>query len=97
MLVPVEGSVRKATKALTWSFHRTGIGDILARVERQKTWFGLALQNDHIGLSCAIQNDFTFLKDNLENISHGVAEAQLWQKSMENAEVLAQISPINFG
>lgn len=46
-LKPVAGW-RKAGKALTWPFQKEEISDILGTIERQKTLFGLALENDHM-------------------------------------------------
>lgn len=46
-LKPVSGW-KKAGKALTWPFQKEEIKNILCTVERQKTLFGLALENDHM-------------------------------------------------
>jgi hypothetical protein len=46
-LKPVEGA-KKLGKALIWSFQKGEINEILDALERQKTLFNLALQNDHM-------------------------------------------------
>lgn len=46
-LEPVVG-LKKAGKALTWPFKKGEVIDILNTIERQKTLFVLALQNDHM-------------------------------------------------
>ena len=43
-LAPVTG-LKKAGKILTWPFQKRDISDILNIIERQKTYFMLALQN----------------------------------------------------
>ena len=47
MLKPVHG-IRKVGKALTWPFQHGEIKDILSTIERQKSLFSLALQQDHM-------------------------------------------------
>jgi hypothetical protein len=46
-LKPVVG-LKKAGKALVWPFKKGEVMDILSTIERQKTLFILALQNDHM-------------------------------------------------
>jgi hypothetical protein len=46
-LAPVVG-LRKAGKAITWPFQKEEIKELLATIERQKSLFSLALQNDHM-------------------------------------------------
>jgi len=46
-LAPVVG-LNKVRKALAWPFQKGEIKDILCTIERLKTLFGLALQNDHL-------------------------------------------------
>jgi hypothetical protein len=46
-LKPVEGA-KKVGRALIWPFQKGEINEILNTLERQKTLFGLALQNDHM-------------------------------------------------
>jgi hypothetical protein len=46
-LAPVEGW-RRAGKALAWPFRKEEIKEILSTIERHKSLFNLALQNDHM-------------------------------------------------
>lgn len=46
-LRPTQG-LKKFGKALTWPFQKQEIEDILSSIERQKSLFSLALQNDHM-------------------------------------------------
>jgi hypothetical protein len=46
-LAPVEGW-RKAGKALTWPLRKEEIKEILSAIERHKSLFNLALQNEHM-------------------------------------------------
>ena len=46
-LQPASG-VKKAVKVFVWPFQKEEIKDILDTIERQKTYFTLALQNDHM-------------------------------------------------
>jgi hypothetical protein len=49
-LAPVVG-LRKAGKAITWPFQKEEIKELLATIERLKSLFSLALQNDHMCVS----------------------------------------------
>ena len=40
--------IRETVNALSWPFERGEIKDILSSIERQKSLFGIALQNDHM-------------------------------------------------
>ena len=46
-LVPVAGAA-KVWKALRWPFDKAEVSDLLSSLERQKSLFSLALQNDHL-------------------------------------------------
>jgi hypothetical protein len=46
-VAPVDGW-RKAGKALSWPFKKEEVEEILKTIERQKTLFQLAMQNDHV-------------------------------------------------
>jgi len=66
-LEPVSG-MKKATKAVHWPLRKEDVKELLDTIERYKTLFILALQNDHIGLSQAI-------REKLERVQDGVQEA----------------------
>ena len=67
-LAPLEGW-RKLKKAFKWSFEKEEIHDILKTIERQKTYFSLARQNDHIALSKAIGEDVDAIRKGNDKIS----------------------------
>jgi hypothetical protein len=46
-LAPAEG-LKKVGRALTWPFQKDDVKYILSTIERQKSLFSLALQNDHV-------------------------------------------------
>ncbi|KAI9876330.1 MAG: hypothetical protein M1830_006749 [Pleopsidium flavum] len=83
-LKPVVGW-KKAGKAVIWPFQKGEIKDILCTIERQKTLFGLALQQDHLGLSRAIKNGVT-------EIQAGVTELRVAQNNTDCEKVLRWLS-----
>jgi hypothetical protein len=46
-LQPVQG-LKKVGEVLLWPFEKKDVDEIVHRIERQKTWLNLALQNDHM-------------------------------------------------
>lgn len=60
--------MKKATKAILWPLRKEDVKELLDTIERYKTLFILALQNDHIGLSQAI-------REKLDRVQAGVQEA----------------------
>ncbi|KAL9100692.1 MAG: hypothetical protein Q9163_003956 [Psora crenata] len=65
-LAPVEG-LKKVGKSFAWPFQKGEVMEILHTIERQKTLFIMAHQNDYMRLSKAI-------KDDIRNLQHGVTE-----------------------
>ncbi|KAI9777066.1 MAG: hypothetical protein M1839_009117 [Geoglossum umbratile] len=101
-LAPAEG-LKKIGKALAWPFRKEEVNDILHTIERQKTLFSLALQNDHIGLSRAISDDVVGLQEGVREVSKGIAELRVGQErqesrhwDQESQNVMAWLSPLNF-
>jgi NACHT domain len=72
-LKPVVG-IRKAGTVLMWPFRKGEILEILNAVERQKTSFLYALQNDHLLLSRNIEADVTDIKQFVQAIDKGCQE-----------------------
>jgi len=54
-LKPVEGT-KKVGRALIWPFQKVEINKVLSSLERQKTLFNLALQNDHMYVADCIHS-----------------------------------------
>ena len=98
-LKPVVGW-RKSGKALTWPFKKEEVKDILGSIERQKSLFILAVQNDHAGLSQAIQCDVLLLQDSVAEVHTGIDDLKLYQEKrdedLETTKILAWLSPLNF-
>ncbi len=71
-LAPAEG-LRKVGKAIAWPFQKEDIKEILNVIERQKTLFNLARQNDHmydsLHFSCSsyILNTYSGLSNAIKN------------------------------
>lgn len=92
--------VQKAVKSLAWPFLKGEIKEILVKIERQKSLFGLALQNDTLyvacylrklltlifgsGLSRAIKKGIIDLQEQTQDIGEGIAQLQLSQNGMAN-------------
>ena len=82
-LRPVEG-LRKIVKAIAWPFQKEEITEIINVIERQKTLFNLARQNDHMcdsllfGFRPYITNIYSGLskaiKDDIVNLRGEVGE-----------------------
>lgn len=89
-------AVKKARKSLSWPFQKVETQRILARIERQKTLFILALQNDIIGLNRAIHEEISRTQDGVQTISKALEEINLRQTDRDNREVLDWLSPLNF-
>ena len=74
-LAPVRG-VKKVGKAFVWPFEKAEIQSILSTIERQKLFFSLARQNDHIALTKAIKGDVESVQKKIDKIGEGVAKVQ---------------------
>lgn len=78
-LAPVQGW-KKVGKSLKWPFEKEEMQDILNTVERLKTTFSLARQNDHIALSKAIKSNTESVQKGVDATKVGVANLQTDQK-----------------
>ena len=67
-LCPTNGGLRKAGKAFLWPFQKSEINSILCRIERQKTVFGLALQNDNNGVTRLMAEKLECIRDDLTSV-----------------------------
>ena len=76
-------------KALKWPFDKKETQDVLAVIERQKSLFQIAQQNDHLRLSLAIQSD-------TQDIARGVNTLVLDQEDQKKKVVLSRLTPIDF-
>ena len=81
-LRPAEG-LKKVGKALTWHFQKGEVDDLLSTIDRLKSQFNLALQNDHMfalyyyemltnsGLSQTMGRDVREVRDKVAAIQLG--------------------------
>ncbi|KAJ7586734.1 ankyrin repeat-containing domain protein, partial [Mycena floridula] len=70
---------------LTWSLEKSDIRQSLWKIERAKTLLLLALQDDHLALSLAIQDDVQGLSDQIERMDHGIQQIQELQDLTESS------------
>ena len=91
-LTPMQGW-RKLGKAFIWPFEREEIDDILRTIERQKTIFSLARQNDHIALSRAIQIDVKNVHKTNDKISEVVTNLQVDEQQKKIHQWLSAPDP----
>ena len=87
-LRPREG-LKKFGKALSWPFEKREIKDILDTIERQKSLFSLALENDHMYvISSVLGADSSALsemiKSDVQQVGHKLSELQLVQKCKDS-------------
>ena len=90
-LTPSTG-FREAGKSVLWPFQKREISEILGIIERQKTYFVLALQNKHLyapsnstwprsncysELSQALKNDLTSVQDRIKGLVYQISGLQL--------------------
>jgi hypothetical protein len=61
IITPANGFA-KAAKVLTWSLKKDEVKELLSTIERLKSLFSLALQNDHLSLSRSIEADVVEVK-----------------------------------
>jgi NACHT domain len=101
-LDPVRG-LKRVERSLAWPFQKGEVNEILRAMERQKTLFNLALQNDHTRLSQAIRLDIEGLNDRVGEVSQKIAQVQIGQTNQERRhqdeetqKVLSWLSPLNF-
>ncbi|KAJ5666742.1 hypothetical protein N7462_011151 [Penicillium macrosclerotiorum] len=80
-LAPAKG-LKKIGKTFKWPFEKAEMLDILAKMERYKSLFGLALHADHIELSRAVHRDLESLQNQ--------------QREEEMREIIRWLSPLDF-
>ena len=91
-LAPVE-SWKKVGKAFKWPLEKEEMRDILNTIERLKTFFSLARQNDHIALSKATKNEIEVMNAEVSEISTSVSKLQTGQRYNDIRESLSAPDP----
>ena len=87
---------KRALRVLSWPFQKGEVQNILARIERQKTMFILALQHDNLGLSRSTQEELFLSQDGIDNINKALEEVKLQQTGRDVQDVLDWLSPLKF-
>lgn len=93
-LKPVVGW-RKAGKAVRWPFDKTEVLDILDSIERQKTLFILALENDNLKLTLAIKAGTDDIERDVSTISASVEEIGTSSKDQHIKTVYEWLDPLS--
>ena len=88
--------VKRARKVLSWPFQKGEAQNILARIERQKSMFILALQHDNLGLSRSIHEELSRARDGIETINEALEETKRRLADRDVQDVLDWLSPIKF-
>ena len=86
---------KKAGKAVRWPFEKNEILEILASIERQKTLFILALENDNVKLTLAIKVDMADIKRDLSQISAEVDDIGAHSKDQHMATIYEWLDPLS--
>lgn len=76
-------------KALRWPFDKKETQEVLVFIERQKSLFQIAQQNDHLRLSLAIRSD-------THDIARGVGTLLLDQEEQKRKSSLSRLTSIDF-
>jgi Cdc6-like AAA superfamily ATPase len=80
---------------LAWSFQKSEVTEILFAIERQKALFSLALQNDHLQLSKAINANLAELENEVRKMAGAVSALQVGQRDQEYRDTLTWLSALN--
>lgn len=91
-LAPAEGW-KKVRKALKWHFEKDEIQKTLDTIERHKSLFSLARQNDHIALSKAIKDDIETARREISEIKIGIHNSQIDELRQKIREWLSAPDP----
>ena len=90
------GKLRRAAQALKWPFDKDDIIVTLNAIERQKSLFALALQNDHITLSQRIKNEMHEVGEQISRLRIEQNHQNEYLHDLEDRELLIWISPLDF-
>ena len=92
-LEPVVG-LKKAGKAMRWPFEKKEVLHTLNNLERQKTMFMLALQNDSVKLALAVEDDVTNVKLGVSELRAGVRVLKENLKDEELQNIYRWLDPL---
>ncbi|KAJ7576491.1 ankyrin repeat-containing domain protein [Mycena floridula] len=93
----------KVIQMLKWPLDKSDVTDLLQQVERVKSFIMLAIQNDHLALSRAIQQDVQQMRNHVDHVTDKVMEIADGAKQIQahnmNADLRAfseWLSPLDF-
>ena len=86
---------RKAGKAIRWPFEKTEVLEILESIERQKTLFILALENDSVNLSLAILADVAGIQKGVSQIQAGINGLEISSQEQRLATIYEWLDPLS--
>jgi hypothetical protein len=90
------GKIRSIAQALKWPFDKEHIIVTLNALERQKSLFALALQNDHITLSQEIKNEMHQVSALISEVRIEQKHQNRYSRDQDERELLAWISSLDF-
>ncbi|KAK5056660.1 hypothetical protein LTR84_012192 [Exophiala bonariae] len=76
------GRLKVTVDKLAWPFKTTEIKALIASLNRQKTLFNLALQDDHLSISLALQGSTDALGAKIDNVTNDLDNVKQGQKGM---------------
>ncbi|KAI4257784.1 MAG: hypothetical protein LQ352_001499 [Teloschistes flavicans] len=88
--------LHRISRALLWPLTKEEVMDLVAIIERQKTAFGLAMQNDNIALSLAIKAQVTEMRTQFAALENRSKIHHTQTLDQEHQDILAWLSPLNF-
>lgn len=88
-LAPKTSRLATFVQVLSWPLDKEEVLDVLAKIERQKSLFNIALTNNHTRLSVAI-------KQEVSEISKNVHVIRLHQDDERKESLLSKLSTIDF-
>ncbi|KAL8785217.1 MAG: hypothetical protein Q9213_003486 [Squamulea squamosa] len=88
--------LRQMSRALLWPLTKQDATDLMAIIERQKTAFTLAIQNDNIGLSLAIKSQVMDMSDKFVAIEDFQAQSRQQAADQEFQNIVTWLSPLDF-
>ena len=84
-----QSKISHVVQAVKWPFDKDDVNKFLSALERYKSLFSLAMQNDHIKLSQEMHQK-------LNQISHTLEDMHVGQKRTLNERIISWICPISF-
>ncbi|KAK4986180.1 hypothetical protein LTR50_005472 [Elasticomyces elasticus] len=90
--------IKQKTQMLQWPFDKKDISSLMATIERQKSLFNLALQNDHIKLSQSIKSDIEGLTKSVARLKNEREDGTsvLIEKMLPASKILQCLEVLQF-